>query len=257
MNTLDNFKITDRIAVVTGGGQGLGRAAALAFADAGADVVVVARRLASVEQVAAEIRQRGRRALALSADLRDPAAPARLVSEAMAAFGRIDIWLNNAGGTDDTTAYRLDETTDEHWDEVVDLNMKGLWRCCREVSKVMTAGAVILNMSSIFAFRGAENGYGAYGASKAAVNALTRLLCLELAPRGIRVNAIAPGPVPTETFKSSAIGATTDLTQLAKDWGVPLGRVGTPEDVANACLYLASPAAGWCSGVVLKVAGGM
>jgi 7-alpha-hydroxysteroid dehydrogenase len=257
MSALDAFKITDQVAVVTGGGQGLGRAAALAFADAGADVVVVARRQERVDLVAEEIGARGRRALALSADLRDPAAPARLVEAAMARFGKIDIWLNNAGGTDDTTAYRLDETTDEHWDEVVDLNMKSVWRCSREVSKVMTAGGVILNMSSILAFLGAENGYGPYAAAKASVNRLTRLLSLELAPRGIRVNAIAPGPVPTETFRSSPIGANSDLSQLAKDWGVPLGRVGEPEDVAHACLYLASPAASWCTGIVLVVAGGM
>jgi len=257
MNALERFLLPDKIAIVTGAGQGLGRAVALAFAEAGAHVALVARRQETIDQVAREVRERGREALAIAADLRDPKAPALIVKSVTDRFGKIDIWVNNAGGTDDTTAYKLEDTSDSHWDHVVDLNMKSVWRSCREVSKVIEEGGVIINMSSIFSMKGGENGYGPYAASKAAVNALTRILSLELAPRGVRVNAVAPGPVPTESLKKAAIGSNPDCRQLAKDWGVPLGRVGTPEDVASACLYLASPAASWVSGHVLVVAGGM
>ncbi len=257
MNTLDSFRIDGQIGVVTGAGQGLGRAIALAFADAGADVAVVARRQNTIDDVAREIEARGRKALALSADLREPAAPARLVRSVKDHFGRIDIWVNNAGGTDDATAYKLEDTSEEHWDHIVDLNMKSVWRCSKELATAIAPGGSIINMSSIFATKGAENGYGPDAASKAAVNTLTRILALEFAPRGVRVNAVAPGPVPTELFRKAGIGANSDLKQLAKDWGAPLGRVGEPEDVANACLYLASPAASWVTGHVLVVAGGM
>lgn len=256
MSILDKFKLTGQAALVTGAGQGLGRAIALAFAEAGADVAVVARRKQQVEAVADEVRALGRKALAISADLRDPLVPARLTSEAVAAFGKLDIWVNNAGGTDDATAYALDETTEEHWREVVSLNMDAVWRCSKEAAKVLPSGGAIINMSSIFSFKGAE-GYGPYASSKAAINALTRVMSLELAPRNIRVNAIAPGPVPTATFKEAEIGASPDTAQIAKEWGVPLGRLGAPEDVAAGCLYLASPAAGWVTGNVLVVAGGM
>jgi 7-alpha-hydroxysteroid dehydrogenase len=257
MNTLDSFRLDGKSAVVTGAGHGLGRAIALAFADAGADVLVAARRQGPIDEVASEIRARGRKALAVSADLRDAASPARLVGIAKETFGKIDIWVSNAGGTDDPTAFKLADTTEEHWDEVVELNMKATWRCAKEASKAIEDGGVILNMSSVFSLKGAENGYGPYAASKAAINRLTQILSLELAPRGIRVNAVAPGPVPTESFRKATIGATVDMTQLAKEWGVPLGRVGTPEDIANAFVYLASPAASWVSGQTLVVAGGM
>ena len=256
MSILDTFKLTGRAAVVTGAGQGLGRAIALAYAEAGADVAVAARRTAQVEAVADEIRALGRKALAVTADLRDPLAPARLASEAVAAFGKVDIWVNNAGGTDDATAYPLAETSEEHWREVVSLNMDAVWRCSKEAAKVLPSGGVIINMSSILAFKGGE-GYGPYASSKAAINALTRVMSLELGPRNIRVNAIAPGPVPTATLVKSDIGSTPDPAQMAKEWGVALGRLGTPEDVAAGCLYLASPAASWLTGQVLVLAGGM
>lgn len=256
MSALDQFKLTGQVAIVTGGGKGIGRATALAFADAGADVAVAARRANDVEEVAGEIKKRGRRALAMALDLRDPTAPARLIKEVKAKLGKINVLVNNAGGADDPTGRRLDETTEAHWDNVVELNFKAVWRCCKEVSAVMEPGGAIINISSIAAFR-AETGYGPYSAAKAGANALTKTLSVELGARGIRVNSVAPGPVPTEMFLKGFGVKELDLKQLAKDWMVPIGRVGTPEDIANACLYFASPASSWTTGQVLIVSGGL
>lgn len=252
MHALDYFRLNETVAVVTGAGGGLGRATALAFAEAGADVVVLARGREGVEAVVKEIEARGRRGLALTGDLRDPAEPARLVQAAMQAFGRIDVWVNNAGGADDRSPYPLNETSEDHWRELMSLNLDAVWRCTKEASKVMSSGGSIINISSIMGLRPRGAGYGPYGVSKAAVNHLTTMFATELAPRGIRVNAVAPGPVPTErTYRDGPV----DLEKMAQH--IPLGRVGRPDEVASACLYFAAAASAWCTGETLVLAGGL
>jgi len=252
MQALEYFGLSGRVALVTGGGAGLGRATALAFAEAGADVAVTARSTEGVLAVVEEIEARGRRGLAITGDLHQMETPARLVSEVMQAFGRLDILVNNAGGADDQRPYPLSETSEEHWRALMQLNLDAVWRCTKEASKVMESDGSIVNISSIMSLRPNNAGYGPYGISKAAVNYMTEVFAKELAPRRIRVNAVAPGPVPTERSYRDV-----DAEKIARDRGIPLGRVGRPDDVAMACLYFAAPASSWCTGQTLAVAGGI
>jgi NAD(P)-dependent dehydrogenase (short-subunit alcohol dehydrogenase family) len=249
---LSLFRLDGQVAVVTGSGRGIGRAIALGLADAGADVVVTARRAAEVASVAEEIRARGRRAVELPADLRGDT-PDRLAAAAVDELGRLDVWVNNAGGTDDPSVRPLADTSDEQLRDMMELNLVTVLACVRAAVARMSRGGALVNIASGAGMRAAP-GTGAYGASKAAVLNMTATLAAELAPRGIRVNAVSPGMVPTETF-FSALGLTEeDLPRLAAT--VPLGRMGTPEDMAAAVLFLAGPAASWVTGQNLLVGGG-
>ncbi|MGY1810824.1 SDR family NAD(P)-dependent oxidoreductase [Blastococcus sp. SYSU D00669] len=251
-SVLDRFRLDGRVAVVTGSGRGIGRAVALALADAGADVVVTARRAHEVAAVAAEVRGRGRRAVELPADLRGDT-PERLAAAAVEELGRLDVWVNNAGGTDDPSVRPLSATSDEQLRAMLELNLVAVLACVRAAVARMPDGGAVVNIASGAGMRAAP-GTGAYGASKAAVLNLTATLAAELAPRGIRVNAVSPGMVPTETFFSALSLTEDDLPRLTAT--VPLGRLGTPEDMAAAVLYLASPAASWVTGQNLLVGGG-
>lgn len=239
-------------AAVTGGGHGIGRAIALALADAGADVVVTARREADVAAVAEEVRARGRRAVEVAADLRGDT-PELLAARAVDALGRLDVWVNNAGGTDDPSVRPLAATSDDQLRDMLELNLVALLACVRAAAARLPAGGTIVNIASGAGMRAAP-GTGAYGAAKAAVLNLTATLAAELAPRGVRVNAVSPGMVPTETFFSALRLTEADLPRLTAT--VPLGRLGSPDDMAAAVLYLASPAAGWVTGQNLLVGGG-
>jgi len=253
MSILDLFRVDGQVAVVTGSGRGIGRAIALGLADAGADVVVTARRGEEVAQVAAAVRALGRRAVELPGDLREPGMPARLAAAAVEQLGRLDIWVNNAGGTDDAHVQPLTVTTDDQMREMFELNLLAAFAGSREAALRMPWGGAIVNVSSGAGMRAAPN-TGAYAASKAALLNLTQTMAAELAPQGIRVNAISPGIVPTESFFRVLQFTDDDLPQLAAT--VPLGRLGTPEDMAAAVLYFASPAAGWVTGQNLLVGGG-
>jgi NAD(P)-dependent dehydrogenase (short-subunit alcohol dehydrogenase family) len=252
VSILDAFRLDGRVAVVTGSGRGIGRAIALALADAGADVVVTARREAEVAGVAAEVRARGRRALEMPADLRGDT-PERLGVAAVAELGRLDVWVNNAGGADDPSVRPLSDTTDEQFRDMLELNLVSVLACVRAAASRLPRGGAIVNIASGAGMRAAP-GTGAYGAAKAGVLSLTTTLAAELAPTGVRVNAISPGMVPTETFFSALRLTEADLPRLTAT--VPLGRMGTPEDVAAAVLYLASPASSWVTGQNLLVGGG-
>ncbi len=253
MSLLDLFRLDGRVAVVTGSGRGIGRAIAEGLADAGADVVVTSRRAADVEEVASAVRARGRAALAVPGDLRVPGFPAALAQAAVDELGRLDIWVNNAGGTDDAHVKPMTQVTDDELRDMLELNVVAAAAGSREAALRMGRGGAIVNVASGAGMRAAPN-TGAYGAGKAALLSLTMTMAAELAPQGIRVNAISPGMVPTDSFYRVLEFTAGDLERLAAT--VPLGRMGTPDDMAAAVLYLSSPAAGWVTGQNLLVGGG-
>lgn len=256
MAIFELFRLDGAVALITGGGGGLGSAIARAFADVGADVAVVGRSPGPLEKVRDEVAQRGRRCAVIQGDVTEAQGATRLVSETVAQLGKLTILVNNVGGlAGDERPLPALQMSEESWVSQIDLNLNSVWRLTRVAVAQMTSGGVILNMSSIKAFHPA-GGSGAYGAAKAALNNLTVSLAAELAPR-FRVNGIAPGPVPTDAFKKGRNVTEADFAQVAKDWGVPLGRLGTPDDIAGTALFLASPAGSWITGQTLIVAGGM
>lgn len=253
MSILDLFRLDERVAVVTGSGRGIGRGIAIALADAGADVVVNSRRADDVAEVAERIRERGRRALEYPGDLKDPQVRIGLAEAAIAEFGRLDVWVNNAGGTDDAHVKPMTQVTDDELRDMLELNLIAAAACSREAALRMSAGGSIVNVSSGAGMRAAPN-TAAYAASKAALLNLTQTMAAELATSGIRVNAISPGMVPTDSFHRVLQFTDADHEALART--VPLGRLGTPEDMAAAVLYFASPASSWVTGQNLLIGGG-
>lgn len=250
-NILDTFDMTGQVAVVTGGGRGIGEGIAQAFVDAGAAVVVAARRTEEIERVAADLRARGGKAIAVTTDVTDDEQVEALAQAAVDEFGSLTTWVNNAGGS--PMRMPLAELPREEWDRTLALNLTAVYIGSMAAVRHMERGS-ILNISS-----GAGSGpvprSGHYGAAKAGTNSLTWTLAAELAPN-IRVNAIAPGVIPTEVMLK-AIGRTEDeLDKVLSDWRIPLGRLGTPSDIGAAALYLCSDAGSWVSGEVLRVSGG-
>lgn len=247
------FRVDGSAAVVTGSGRGIGRGIALALAAAGADVVVTGRRHHEVDAVAAEITALGRTAVPVAGDLRETGFIDRLADRAVEALGRLDIWVNNAGGSDERTVAPLSRTSDETFRSVVELNLVATFQGARAAAQRMRRGGSIVTIASGAGMRAAPN-TGAYGAAKAGAINLTFTMAAELAGAGIRVNAVSPGPVPTEAFRTVLDFSDADLHRLAGT--VPLGRLGTPADIAAAVLYLCSPAASWVTGQNLLVSGG-
>ena len=250
MSVLDRFRLDGRTAVVTGSGQGIGRAIALALADAGADVAINARRRSDLEVTAAEIESRGRRALIVEGDIRDYSET--LADRAVEAFGRLDVWINNVGGSDDKDVHTLADTPDDTFRAQLELNLTSAFQGCKAAARRMGEGSAIVNITSGAGTRGSPM-TGPYAAAKAGLINLTQTLALELAERGIRVNCVSPGPVVTEAFRE-VLGVEDKLDELART--IPLGRTGTPEDIAAMVLLLSSPAGGWITGEHHLVAGG-
>jgi NAD(P)-dependent dehydrogenase (short-subunit alcohol dehydrogenase family) len=246
---LSQFDLSGRVAVVTGSGQGIGRAIAWGLADAGCDVVINARRMSDLEITAAGIVERGRSALIVDGDIRDLSES--LADRTMERFGRLDIWVNNVGGSDEKTTRLLVDTPDEVFRSQLELNLTSAFQGCKAAASRMGDGGAIVNISSGAGTRGSPY-TGPYAAAKAGMNNLTETLALELAPR-IRVNAVAPGPIATEAFEQ-VLNTKGQLDSIAAT--IPLGRLGTPDDIAAAVLYLASDAASWVTGQLLLVAGG-
>jgi 7-alpha-hydroxysteroid dehydrogenase len=255
MGILDKFRLDGHAAVVTGAGRGIGRAIALGLAEAGADVAVAARRTHEIEAVAEEIRQRGRRAVAITTDVMDMKQIDALAEEAHRAFGKLTIWVSNAGGADDRTIRNLIDVPEYQWDFQDGLNLKAVWSGGVAAAKRMGEGASIVNISSIAAFRPSP-GNGPYAAAKAGVNSLTRTMAVELAPK-IRVNAVAPGPIPTEVFMEFYKLTPDQIPEMTRRAGVPMQKMGEEEDIAAAVVYLCSPAAAWVTGEIINVTGGL
>lgn len=251
MNSLlDRFRLDGKVAVVTGSGQGIGRAIAWALADAGCDVAINARRRSDLEQTAAGIEERGQRALIADADIRDFSAT--LAERTVSELGRLDIWVSNVGGSDEKTTRQLVDTSDETFRSMLDLNLTTAFQGAKAAAAHMDDDGVIVNISSGAGMRGSPF-TGPYAAAKAGMNNLTQTLALELAPR-IRVNAVAPGPVVTEAYEE-VLGMDAERQAMVAQT-IPLQRMGHPDDIAAAVLYFASPAASWVTGQLLLVAGG-
>ncbi len=244
------FDLSNRLAVVTGAGKGIGRGIALQLANAGADVIVSARTLSDLEEVAAAIHAIGRQATAVVADVTNTD---QLQKVAAAADRPIDIWVNNAGGLPDATPRYLTKTAEDRWDAQMDLNLKAVFIATQVAAENMETGSIINISSSASRARGSIKN-GPYAASKAAVNSLTATFAIELAPK-IRVNAVAPGPIPTDNFNEST--SFPEGAPVEKIIGVPLARLGTPDDIGHAVVYMASDAASWVTGQCLFVTGGL
>jgi NAD(P)-dependent dehydrogenase (short-subunit alcohol dehydrogenase family) len=249
---MPNFELTGKVAVVTGGGQGIGEGIAKAFARAGAAVVVAARHGDRIARVADEIVAAGGRALAVPTDVTDRAAVTALADAAVQTFGGLDVWVNNAGGSSVRTPLR--ELSQDDWDACLGVNLTSVWFASVIAAERMTRGGSIINVTSPAATR-AVPGSGHYSAAKAGVNALTLTMSVELAP-AIRVNGIAPGFVPTEVMMTALQMDVPALERMAEK-AIPLKRLGTPDDMAAAAIYLASDAGSWVTGQILTVAGGL
>ena len=247
------FDLSDDVAVVTGAGRGLGEGIANTLAEAGAAVVCAARRGDEVEAVAAGIRARGGRAIALATDVTDNDAVEALAQKAISEFGHLDIWINNAGGSPIQTP--LTELDAKEWDATMRLNLTAIWVCTNTAARLMRDGGRIVNISSRAAVS-TVMGSGHYAAAKAGVNSLTVTYAKELGPR-IRVNCIMPGAVPTEIMMKAMRLEDKDLPMLEKRIRLPMRRLGTPEDLGQAVLYFVSPASSWVTGQILSVDGGM
>jgi NAD(P)-dependent dehydrogenase (short-subunit alcohol dehydrogenase family) len=248
---IERFNLNGHVAVVTGAGRGIGEGIASDFAKAGAAVVVAARRVEEIEKVAATIRNSGGQAIAVKTDVTNDAELEHLATRAVEEFGKLTTWVNNAGGS--PLRMPLKELPREEWDRTIALNLTAIYVGSITAARHMTRGSII-NISS-GAGTGPVPGSAHYGAAKAGTNSLTWTLSAELAP-DIRVNAVAPGAIPTEVMLKALNKNEDQLDEILEEWNIPLGRLGTPQDISSACIYLASDAASWVSGEILRVGGG-
>ena len=248
---LDAFRLTDRVAIVTGAGRGLGAASAIAFAEAGADVVICSRTQEQLDEVAAAVEAAGRRAVVLALDASDPDTPAALVDAAESEFGRLDIVVNNVGGT---MPKPFMDTSPRFLNEAFAWNVTTAFTLTKFAVPLLlkSPGASVINITSTMG-RVRERGYIAYGTAKGALIHMTHLMAADLAPR-IRVNAISPGSIATSALE--IVSGSPEL-KAELESKTPLGRIGVPEDIAAAALYLASDAASYVTGKVLDVDGGI
>ncbi|MEO8910186.1 MAG: 3-oxoacyl-ACP reductase family protein [Gemmatimonadaceae bacterium] len=246
--TLD---LTGRTAVVIGGTSGIGKAIALGLADAGADVVPTGRRAKLAQEVAREIEARGRRSLAIVADVTDSGSIQELADTAIEKFGKVDILVNAAGIT---VRRPTVDVSDEEWNTILDTNLTGILRACRSFGRHMIEQRYgrIINIGSLTSVVGLHE-VAAYGASKAGVAALTKSLAVEWAPHGVCVNAILPGVFRTALNEGLLDGTDRGRELLMR---TPMKRFGRPEEVAGAAVFLASDAAGFVTGALLAVDGG-
>lgn len=250
---MEEFSLQGKVAIITGGSRGIGRAIALRFALAGATVVIGSRSLDNVRGVAGEIDQLGGLAMPVQAHVGRPEDIDKLVQHTIDAYGRLDILVNNAGTNPHFGP--LLNADEGQWDKILDTNLKGAFRMCKAAvpHMVSSGGGKIINMASVAGLR-ASPGMGVYSISKAGILMLTQVLAQELGAKNIQVNAIAPGVIKTRF--SQVLWKMPQFAQPILDC-LPLGRFGEPEDVAGIALYLASPASDYVSGSVFVVDGGL
>lgn len=251
---MQQFSLDNKIAIVTGSGQGIGRAIARTFAEAGADLVIADVRMDTAEATATDIRSLQRKAFTIQVDVRDKNQVDEMVTKTIEKFGCIDILVNNAGSGHMTVP--LVEMSEEEWDKWVTLNLKSTFLCCKAVSRVMMRQkrGTIINMASMAALGAYPMGAN-YSAAKAAIKNLTETLAVELGPHHIRVNALAPGVIETQ-LTAELYKKRPELKERRLK-NVPLRRLGTPEDVANVALFLASDASNYISGETIAIKGAM
>lgn len=248
----NKFSLSGKVAIVTGGGRGIGGAIALALARAGADVIPTSRTLSEVQKVVEEIKEMGRVSLAITVDVKDQGQIQGLMDKITKKLGKIDILVNAAGIS--PIFKRAEETREEEWDEIIAVNVKGTFLCCQEAYKRMRdqGGGSIINIASAIGEVGFPR-LAPYCVSKAGVIELTKVLALEWADSNIRVNAIAPGWVKTDMTKGVREHEGISKTLLAN---IPLNRFAEPDEIASAAVYLASEAASYITGAVITVDGG-
>ena len=242
--------LANKVAVVTGAGRGIGRAVALAYARMGADVACVSRTEENSAKAAAEVEALGRRAWAVAVDVSDTAAVDAAAGKILDDAGRVDILVNNAGVTRDNLLMRMSE---EEWDTVINTNLKGAFNFTKALTRpfIKQRSGRIINIASVIGLIG-NAGQSNYAASKAALIGFTKSVAKELAPRGITANAIAPGFIETDMT-----AALDDKVRESIIGNVPLGRFGSPEDIAHAAVFLAMEPSSYITGQVLTVDGGM
>jgi NAD(P)-dependent dehydrogenase (short-subunit alcohol dehydrogenase family) len=250
MSVLDRFRLDGKVAVVTGASSGLGAAFAAGLAEAGADVVIAARRTDRLKETADQVEALGRRCLVVTADVSDPEDCTRVVTEAVEALGRVDVLVNNAGIG---TAVPASRETPEQFRRVIDVNLNGSYWMAQACGRVMKPGSSIVNIGSVLGQTTGALPQAAYASSKAAIIGLTRDLAVQWTGRkGIRVNALAPGFFPTEMTEQYPEGYL-DAMMIR----VPAGRAGDTAELVAALVFLASDASSYVTGVVLPVDGGM
>ena len=237
---------TNQVVIITGAGRGIGRGVAQMYAENGARVVVADVNASDANETARALQEQGRECLAVPCDVRDPAQIVALMEQTVAAYGRIDVLINNAGVSRWKSPYEL---TVEEWDDILNINLRGVFLCAREAAKRMrgTGGGRIVNIASTRALQSEPNTEG-YAASKGGILALTHALAVSLGPDAIQVNAISPGWIETGDYETLR---REDHEQH------PAGRVGTPADIARACLFLTAPDNDFITGANLVVDGGM
>ena len=242
--------LDQQVAVVTGAGRGLGKAIALRFASEGADVVCLSRTSENAESVAKEVREMGRQAWAIAADVGDSDSVNQAVKQILAEAGKVDVLVNNAGVTRDGLLMRMSE---QDWDQVLDTNLKGAFLLTKAFTRPMMKQRKgrIINISSVIGLIG-NAGQVNYAASKAGLIGMSKSVARELASRNITTNVIAPGFI-----RSDMTAQLNEEQQQAILAGIPLGEMGEPEDIAQAALFLAGPGARYITGQVLTVDGGM
>lgn len=249
---MTTFDLTDKIAIVTGGGTGIGKGIALEFAKAGAHVVVASRRLEVIEKAAAEVEALGRRSMVVQTDVIEKEQVDNLMDKTMNEFGRIDILVNNAGGS---AAWPFEKISPKGWDTIMAINLKGTFLCCQSAGKFMIEQkrGKIINISSVGGLEACPN-ISHYGAAKAGVISLTKTLAALWGPHNINVNCIAPGLIITEIVQTALQMTDEDVKETTKS--IPIGRVGLPEDIGYATVFLASEASSFMTGQTLAIDGG-
>ncbi len=259
MFDLSRFSLEGKTAVVTGGSRGIGKAIALGFARAGAEVAVTSRKINDLEETASEIRAFGGQAVPIQAHLGKTEEIKKMVETVMSAFGKIDILVNNAGAS--PAMGSVLDSDERLWETIMNLNMKGMYFTSQAVARIMKekGGGSIINLSSVDG-NVPEPMVSIYSISKAGVRMITRTFALELAPFNIRVNTISPGPISTKMLNSHWFHLPPEEAERQKALMAkmtPLGRIGQPDEIVGAAVYLASDASSYTTGAEIVVDGGV